>query len=116
MTTDADLSFVAGLGDAAQREARAMLLDVASWIAIEVGDGTRPLDRVEPPKPGGGFLASITLDEALAEADAVVDALEGKRDAAQGARDRRKALALDAAKRILYVALEALVRESVRDV
>lgn len=109
-TEDRDLSFLAGVEESLKREVRAAILDTAEWVVVEVGRSGRPIEATPPPKPGGGFLASLTLDEALAEADAIVAGAERKRDKAREERAARKALVLSYAQRALVVALEALVR------
>lgn len=82
-----DLEKAKGALRAASKEEKAeavsLLKEMASWVKAEVEAG-RDLDSIEWPKTGGA-LAGMSVDEALARADAVTASLsEKKRRKAEG--------------------------------
>jgi len=92
--------------DDVKDEARAILIDVGTWAAAEAAaliDGS--IDDVKlPVPPGGGQLATRSLDEALAESRDLRDETR----AALEAKKRRRKLAADLAESILRAALRIL--------
>ena len=94
-----------GVEEEVKLEAVKILGDLGNWAASEVARATSASDHQLSYPSGGGTLASMTLDEALARAEALDDDLSAD---LKLKRERRKR-AGDIAGSILTTALRIIV-------